>query len=88
MSDGRIGYLTKSERYYVYRHDIEYIIDYYTLDGIRILLPSGTCSECGEFLQSLRCGHFVQCGCGSCFVDTDRWMPERGRYGGNLANLT
>lgn len=85
MKDGSKAYLTQSERYFVRREpdkDNWTKIEYYTLEGEYIPLAKATCPECKETIQSQHCGDFVQCSCGKSFVDTDRWMPERQRYGG------
>lgn len=90
MKDGSTAYLTASKRYYCRREpkvdDFNKIV-YYTLSGEHIPLASGTCEECGEKLESQICGDFKQCKCGKSFVDTDRWMPERHRYGGLIKKL-
>lgn len=41
------------------------------------------CKSCGEIIVSERPGHFVECGCGESFIDTDRWFPDRYRLGGD-----
>lgn len=87
MKDGKIGYLAASGRYYC-RHEDDRQIDYYTLEGEYIPLASAICLECDEIIKSERCGHFVECSCGKSFVDTDRWMPERQRYGGQAVPVT
>ena len=74
--------LTNSKRYYV-EHEGD-TIKYYDLSKKRIPLASGTCKECGDKIESKRCGDFVSCKCGKSFVDTDRWFPERHRFGGKL----
>lgn len=86
MQDGREARLTSSGRYYV-RH-WGYTIMYYTLKGERIPLARARCEDCKELLISKRCGHFVQCSCGASFVDTDRWVPESHRYGGQVKQVT
>jgi ribosomal protein S27AE len=87
MEDGNVAYLTESKNWYARRmpdKDNWTSIDYYTLEGKYIKLPNGTCPNCKEHIQSKHCGDFVRCSCGECFVDTDRWCPERGRFGGNI----
>lgn len=59
-------------------------IRYYTLEGDSIPLSKGTCKECGETIESKYCGDFQQCKCGRSYVDTDRWEPERHRFGGAI----
>ena len=82
MQDGGAARLTKSGKYYVrYRGES---IFYYTLEGERIRLATARCTAiCKQIIRSKRCGDFVICDCGKSFVDTDRWLPTRHRYGGN-----
>ena len=90
MKDGTTAYLSDSKRYYVRRMpSLENwdSIDYYTLDGEKIELAHGICSECGDELMSQMCGHYRGCSCGKSFVDTDRWFPERHRYGGSVKQI-
>lgn len=86
MNDGSYAWLLPSKRYYA-RREPEYdcldTIAYYSLDKDRIPLASAVCRECGERITSKMCGDFVRCSCDASFVDTDRWMPERHRYGGS-----
>lgn len=85
MNDGTTAYLTYSKRYYVRREpDVHYWshIVYYGLDKNRIHLAKAKCKLCGEIMESKCCGDFQPCKCGASFVDTDRWLPERHRYGG------
>ncbi len=86
MKDGTTGYLTGSGNYYCRQEpspkDIQRIV-YYTLKGKHIPLAKAKCSECGDVLESKMCGDFHSCTCGKSFVDTDRWFPERHRYGGD-----
>lgn len=81
MNDGTMAELTKSERYYC-RRDGEFT-RYYNLNKDYIPLAKSQCKECDQVLESKRCGDFVECECGKSFVDTDRWFPERHRYGGS-----
>lgn len=85
MKDGSIGYLTGTGRYYCRRepekNNFTKIV-YYTLEGEHIPLAKAKCGKCGEIIESQMCGDFVRCTCGESFVDTDRWFPERHRYGG------
>lgn len=41
--------------------------------------PAYECLKCGTRLQSKYPGHFVECKCGSCFVDS---TPHYSRLGG------
>lgn len=87
MKDGTTAYLTESKRYFVRREpkkDNWNRIQYYTLEGGYISLAKGRCKECNQVIQSQMCGDFQECECGKSFVDTDRWMPERHRYGGEV----
>jgi len=80
--------LTSSERYYVsYRFKNRQTIDYFTLDKEPIPLAKAKCGSCKQIIKSKHCGHFVRCKCGKSFVDTDRWFPERHRFGGEAQNL-
>lgn len=85
MQDGTTGYLSHSQRYYIRREpkpDKWTHIRYYTLEGEPIQLAKAKCPNCGDVIESKHCGDFVKCECGESYVDTDRWMPERHRYGG------
>lgn len=85
MQDGTQGWKTSSGRYYCRREPNRDTFDrivYYTLKGELIPLAKAKCSECGDILESKMCGDFQSCSCGKSFVDTDRWFPERHRYGG------
>lgn len=86
MKDGTMGYLSKSKRYYIRQEPYPKWkkIRYYTLDGELIKLAKATCPNCDEVIESKSCGDFVMCECGKSFVDTDRWYPERHRYGGEI----
>lgn len=87
MRDGTTAHLTSSGSYYVKalkREGKKVGISYYTLEWEKIELAKARCRSCDEVIESLYCGHFIMCGCGKSFVDTDRWMPERGRYGGEV----
>ena len=89
MKDGTTAYLTRSANWYCRREpfpDFKRIV-YYTLEGDHIPLAKGRCSFCHQILESQTCGDFVQCECKRSFVDTDRWNPERRRYGGDIINL-
>ena len=91
MADGATAYVSPSCRYFI-RYEPEFAgftsIAYYDLKTReRIPLAKGSCSECGETMESRMCGDFQGCGCGKSFVDTDRWFPERHRYGGALVEL-
>ncbi len=84
MNDGEIAWKTDSERYFARRYpdyDTNEGIAYYTLEGDRIPLAKATCRVCLETVESKRCGDAQRCSCGETFVDTDRWFPERHRYG-------
>lgn len=87
MKDGSTAYLTQTGKYFVRReperHSFTKIV-YYTLGGEHIPLAKGKCKECGQVIESQMCGDFVPCKCAKSFVDTDRWMPERHRYGGEV----
>ncbi len=72
--------LTPSGRYYVKTWGDT--IMYYDLNKKRIPLAKAICMSCGDIMKSKRCGDFIRCKCGESFVDTDRWNPERHRYGG------
>ena len=48
----------------------------------RIPLARAECEACHDVIESKHGGDFVSCACGETYVDTDRWMPERHRYGG------
>ena len=41
------------------------------------------CKSCKQIIISKRPGHFVSCDCGKSYIDTDRWLPDRIRLGGN-----
>ena len=82
MTDGTTAYLAKSGNYYCRKYGDS--ISYYSLEGERIQLAKAKCKKCGDIMVSKRCGDFVQCSCGESFVDTDRWFPERHRYGGGI----
>jgi hypothetical protein len=88
MNDGTEAWLSQSGRYYVRRMPTREDwneIAYYDIDTKeRIQLSKGICNSCGETIESKHCGNFVRCTCGESFVDTDRWMPEHGRYGGDI----
>ena len=89
MKDGREAWLTPSGRYYARReptYDVYDEILYYSLDGEPIPLAKGECPECHDVIRSRMCGDFQRCKCGKSFVDTDRMMPERHRYGGQIIN--
>lgn len=89
MKNGIVAYLTNSGRYYCRQYPSpENIqrIDYYTLKGEKIELAKAVCPKCGDTIQSQMCGDFKICKCEKSFVDTDRWFPERHRYGGLVAN--
>lgn len=89
MKDGTIAHLSESKRYYIRREPFPKWkrIKYYTLDGESIPLAKGKCMTCKKILESKCCGDFQSCECGS-LVDTDRWFPERHRFGGNIKLLT
>ena len=85
MKDGHKAWLTQSGNYYARRHPTYESWDeikYYSLDRDPIPLAKGTCTVCLETIESKMCGDFQSCKCGKSFVDTDRWTPERHRYGG------
>jgi hypothetical protein len=83
MKDGRMAWLSKSGEYYIIRYtDKDSTIEYFDLKKNYVPLAHAICEKCGDEMKSKRCGDFVQCKCGASFVDTDRWFPERGRYGG------
>ena len=87
MNDGTTAYLSSSKRYYIrqegYPDDVSgKRIEYYTLRGRYIHLARAKCLDCGEEIWSRRCGDFQRCRCGASYVDTDRRVPERHRYGG------
>lgn len=87
MSDGSEAWLTPSGSYYC-RAEPSYqkrtSIAYYSLKKESIKLAEGICLNCKETIKSKMCGDFQLCSCGKSFVDTDRWFPERHRYGGFL----
>jgi len=85
MKDGTFAHITKSKRYYCRTEEDSEKITYYNLKGEKINLASGTCPNCKERIESLRCGHRVTCKCGKSYVDTDRWFPEAHRIGGLIA---
>lgn len=87
MEDGKQAWPTQSGDYYCRREPDIYkwtSIVYYTINKTRIRLAEGSCGACGEHLISKHCGDFVSCKCGKSYLDTDRWFPERQRYGGEL----
>lgn len=86
MQDGTTAYLSDSGRYYIRREPYPKWkrISYYTLEGKKVQLAEGKCKKCKKIIKSLHCGHYVICSCGESFVDTDRWTPERHRYGGEI----
>lgn len=90
MQDGTEAWLTPSKRYYC-RAEPSYeertSIAYYGLDKERIPLAKGICNQCNEVIESKMCGDFQSCKCKKSFVDTDRQMPERHRYGGDIEQL-
>lgn len=90
MQDGTKGYLSNSKNYFIRREpnpENWTEIRYYKLTGERILLAKAMCDNCGEIVESKHCGDFQSCYCGESFVDTDRWMPERQRFGGLAKDL-
>ena len=76
----RVLKLTPSGKYYVKYWGQK--IMYYDLELNRVWLAKAKCKSCNQVIESKRCGHFVKCTCGASFIDTDRWFPERHRYGG------
>jgi hypothetical protein len=89
MNDGTEAWLTPSGSYYMRReptYEEWNEIAYYNLDKIRVPLAKGLCETCGAVLESKMCGDYQSCECGS-FVDTDRWFPERHRYGGDIKQI-
>jgi hypothetical protein len=87
MRDGTTAYLSNSKRFFIRREpevDNWDTIRYYNHDGVEVQLAQGTCKNCGNFIKSRYCGHFVTCGCGKSFVDTSSSDPGMGRYGGDL----
>lgn len=88
MKDGEYAWLTESKNYYCRREpdfDNWTGIAYYDAKTLeRIPLAKGKCPSCKQIIESQHCGDFVPCGCGNSFVDTDRWAPERHRYGGQV----
>lgn len=85
MKDGTMAYLSNSKRYFVRKMpNLKRWtrIEYYTKDGEKIELAKARCGECKKLMKSKMCGHYVGCKCGKSFIDTDRWFPERHRYGG------
>jgi hypothetical protein len=89
MQDGTTAYLSASKKYYIRREPYPKWkrICYYTLEGDRIQLAKGQCKECKGVVESQHCGDFVPCFCRQSFVDTDRWNPERHRYGGEIESV-
>lgn len=92
MKDATTAYLTSSGRYFC-RHEPSYkecnSIAYYDKKTLeRIQLATAKCNVCNEVMMSTKCGDFQACGCGASFVDTDRWFPERHRYGGDCTPIT
>lgn len=91
MEDGTTAYLTLSKHYFVRREpkaDKWTRIKYYSLDGEKVQLAKGKCKSCQQIIESKHCGDYVSCGCGKSFVDTDRWFPERHRFGGEVEPLS
>jgi hypothetical protein len=86
MQDGTTAYLSASKRYYIRREPYPKWkrIHYYTLEGAKVELAKGKCKKCKDIIESFHCGHYASCSCGESFVDTDRWNPERHRYGGEI----
>lgn len=82
MGDGTEAYLTTSRLYYSRNNGNGEIAYYDHTTLLRIPLAAAKCAKCEQVIRSMRCGDFVQCKCGDSYVDTDRWMPERHRYGG------
>lgn len=85
MKDGTEAWLQPSGNYYCRRspsYDDWDSIVYYNLDKELVPLASATCPACKEKIESKMCADFKTCKCGKSFVDTDRWCPERHRYGG------
>ncbi len=90
MNDGTLAWLTVTGKYYCRREphvDNWTKIAYYTLEKDLIPLAKGKCKDCGEVIESQHCGDYVTCKCGKSNVDTDRWMPERHRYIGNIISI-
>lgn len=88
MNDGSEAWLTASGSYYVRREpdkDNWTTIVYYGLYGEHIPLAKAECPKCHMVLESKHCGDFQACE--HSFVDTDRWFPERHRYGGAVSDL-
>lgn len=87
MKDGTQAWLTPSGNYYA-RAEPSYEkrerIVYFSLEKDHIPLAKGQCKKCKSVIESKMCGDFRQCECGKSFVDTDRWFPERHRYGGSI----
>ena len=91
MNDGTTAYLSMSKRYFVRREpkvDKWTSIRYYNIETLdEVALAKAKCGDCGDIIQSKHCGDYVGCSCGKSFVDTDRWMPERHRWGGNCIEV-
>lgn len=94
MQDGTTAWLSNSGYYFIRREKCSCCkknfldaITYYDLEGKQIPLAKAKCKKCGEVIESKRCGDFVACTCGESFVDTDRWFPERHRYGGGAKEM-
>ena len=50
-------------------------------DGKQVEMAKAKCKKCGDVMESKMPGDWVRCSCGASYVDTDRWSPERHRYG-------
>jgi hypothetical protein len=86
MKDGEIATLTESCKYYSRRYlneNEKVVIVYYGLDKKKVSLARAVCQKCKFVMESKTCGDYVPCLCGASFVDTDRWFPERHRFGGD-----
>lgn len=85
MRDGSMASLSSSGRYYVRREPETGLLEkvvYFNLKRVHVPLAKAECEICHDIMESNMCGRFVSCRCMMSFVDTDRWFPERHRYGG------
>lgn len=100
MKDATTAYLTSSGHYFCRYEPYVWLessqtykecntIVYYDKKTLeRIQLATAKCNVCNGVMMSTKCGDFQACGCGASFVDTDRWFPERHRYGGDCTPIT
>lgn len=83
MNDGNKATVSSSGNWYIHI-DEDNTYHFYTLEKEKMPHLSNYCEDCDEKVISYRPGHFNVCSCGKVGVDTDRWLPNHGRYIGNI----